>query len=101
MAETFLDLSPEDRREALGVAATSSGRPEHLLEKDVWVVWVLAALFESQYAGHLTFKGGTSLSRSYQAILRFSEDIDVTGYLQLVPEGTARETLEADYARMM
>ena len=74
MAETFLDLSPADRLEALGVAATTSGRPLHLLEKDVWVVWALAALFESRFASRLVFKGGTSLSKAYQAIRRFSED---------------------------
>ena len=41
MAEAFLTLSLDDRREALGVAADSLGRPPHLLEKDVWVVWAL------------------------------------------------------------
>jgi hypothetical protein len=99
MPETFLNLSPEDRREALGVAATESGRPEHLLEKDVWVVWALAALFESKYAGHLVFKGGTSLSKAYQAIRRFSEDIDVTYDIrELAPDlvGDAAEALPAN-----
>ncbi|CCV12826.1 hypothetical protein MESS4_50073 [Mesorhizobium sp. STM 4661] len=42
MADPFLHLPIEDRREALGVAADRSGRPAHLLEKDVWVVWALA-----------------------------------------------------------
>jgi hypothetical protein len=41
MADNYLTLSREDRLEALGVAATSSGRPVHLLEKDIWVVWAL------------------------------------------------------------
>lgn len=39
MAKTFLLLSAQDRRDALNVAADRSGRPAHLLEKDVWVVW--------------------------------------------------------------
>lgn len=39
--EAFLRLSAQDRRNALGVAADRSGRPAHLLEKDVWVVWAL------------------------------------------------------------
>lgn len=98
MAEIFLRLSPEERLEALGVAATSSGRPPHLLEKDVWVVWALAALFESRFAGHLVFKGGTSLSKAYQAIRRFSEDIDVTYDIrELAPDlvGDAPEALPA------
>jgi hypothetical protein len=45
MADFFLQLPPDERREALGVAAASSGRPMHLLDKDVWVVWVLEVLF--------------------------------------------------------
>lgn len=78
MAEAFLTLSPSDRREALEVAASASGRPPHLLEKDVWVVWALAVLFESGLSERLVFKGGTSLSKAYQAIRRFSEDVDLT-----------------------
>jgi predicted nucleotidyltransferase component of viral defense system len=65
MPESFLQLPPEDRREALAVAAAASGRPPHLLEKDVWVVWALAALFNAPFAPQLVFKGGTSLSKAY------------------------------------
>lgn len=78
MAERFLDLAIEDRRDALGVAADRSGRPAHLLEKDVWVVWTLATLFGSPLGEHLVFKGGTSLSKAYGVIRRFSEDVDLT-----------------------
>ena len=78
MAEAFLTLSLDDRREALGVAADSLGRPPHLLEKDVWVVWALDTLFNSPAGDHLVFKGGTSLSKAYGIIQRFSEDVDLT-----------------------
>lgn len=78
MSDKFLNLSDSERREALGVAASNSGRPAHLLEKDVWVVWCLNALFSSPLGGHLVFKGGTSLSKVYGAIRRFSEDVDLT-----------------------
>jgi len=78
MADPFLHLPIEDRREALGVAADRSGRPAHLLEKDVWVVWSLATLYSSVLGEHLVFKGGTSLSKAYQVIRRFSEDVDLT-----------------------
>jgi hypothetical protein len=78
MAESYLKLSADDRLEALGVAATASGRPIHLLEKDIWVVWALQGLFESKLGEHLVFKGGTSLSKGYRIIQRFSEDIDLT-----------------------
>ena len=48
------------------------------MEKDVWVVWVLSAIDQSPLANKLTFKGGTSLSKAYKIIDRFSEDIDLT-----------------------
>ena len=78
MADVFLRLSAQDRRDALGVAADRSGRPTHLLEKDVWVVWALATLYAAPLGEHLVFKGGTSLSKAYQVIRRFSEDVDLT-----------------------
>jgi hypothetical protein len=78
MAEAFLRLSAQDCRDALGVAADRSGCPAHLLEKDVWVVWALAALYGSPLGEHLVFKGGTSLSKAYKIIRRFSEDVDLT-----------------------
>ena len=66
------------RHEALGFVADRSGRPAHLLEKDVWVVSALATLFGFTLGEHLVFKGGTSLSKVYGVIRRFSEDVDVT-----------------------
>lgn len=75
MADQFLTLSKDDRREALAVAADRTGRPIHLLEKDVWVVWTLQTLFSSKLGEHLVFKGGTSLSKAYGVIKRFSEDV--------------------------
>ena len=71
MPELFLGLSARDRAAALGVAVSRSGRPAHILEKDIWVVWTPGALFESAFAEHLVFKGGTSLSKVYKAIRRF------------------------------
>jgi Nucleotidyl transferase AbiEii toxin, Type IV TA system len=76
---SFLQLPAGERREALAVAAGASGRPSHLLEKDVYVVWALEVLFgTTPFAPHLVFKGGTSLSKGYQIIRRFSEDVDIT-----------------------
>lgn len=87
MAEHFFSLSQEDRREALEHARARSGRPAHLLEKDIWVVWALCALFDSPSASDLTFKGGTSLSKAYRIIDRFSEDIDLTCDIRkLIPD---------------
>ena len=78
MAEYYFALSTQDQSEVLEQARAKTGRPTHLLEKDVWVVWTLGALFESALATHLTFKGGTSLSKAYKIIDRFSEDLDLT-----------------------
>ncbi len=78
MKDSFLGLDPTERAEALAVAANASGRPADILEKDVWVVWTLGALFGGPFANHLCFKGGTSLSKAYKVITRFSEDVDVT-----------------------
>ena len=55
VAESWFALSAEDQKEALAVAAAESGWPAFLLEKDIWVVWVLQSL---------TFKGGTSLFKA-------------------------------------
>jgi hypothetical protein len=78
MADSFFALTRGDQREVLEQARAKISRPAHLLEKDVWVVWALGALFDSPLAADLTFKGGTSLSKAYGVIDRFSEDIDLT-----------------------
>jgi Nucleotidyl transferase AbiEii toxin, Type IV TA system len=94
MAEKYLTLSREDRLEALGVAITNSGRPVHLFEKDIWVVWAIDGLFSSEFGKHLVFKGGTSLSKAYDVIRRFSEDVDVTYDVRdLIPELAGDGTL--------
>lgn len=93
MADYF-SLSAEEKREALGVASTQSGRPIHLLEKDVWVVWALKQLYQSPFAEHLTFKGGTSLSKAYNAIQRFSEDIDVTYDIRVIAGDLVSQTAD-------
>jgi hypothetical protein len=87
MAEAFLRLTAKDRLDALGVAADRLGRPAHLLEKDVWVVWAIQQLFGSPVGTNLVFKGGTSLSKAYQVIDRFSEDVDLTFDIRaLIPD---------------
>jgi len=95
MAEAFLTLSADDRREALAVAADRSGRPLHLLEKDVWVVRTLATLFGSDLGEHLVFKGGTSLSKAYRVIQRFSEDVDLTYDIRAIAPDLVGENGEA------
>jgi len=78
MPEQFLHLQAGDRKEILQTAATQLGQQATVLEKDVWVCWTLQTLFSMPNAHPMAFKGGTSLSKIYGAIKRFSEDVDVT-----------------------
>lgn len=73
----FIDI-PEDRqREAINTVALQTGLPPSSIEKDWWVTQVLKALHTLPYAEHIAFKGGTSLSKCWNLIARFSEDVDI------------------------
>ena len=78
MAEAFLSLDAGERADILRTVAARSGRAAIILEKDIWVCWVLQAVFSMPDAYPMAFKGGTSLSKVYRIIDRFSEDVDVT-----------------------
>ncbi|HEU0226890.1 MAG TPA: nucleotidyl transferase AbiEii/AbiGii toxin family protein [Arachidicoccus soli] len=73
----WLLLSDEDRLISIQQASIKSGIAAKVIEKDWWVTLVLKAIFEDEYAAYLSFKGGTSLSKGWQLIDRFSEDIDL------------------------
>jgi hypothetical protein len=77
---TKLYLLPVTEREPFfDTAAEEASIPFEIIEKDFWVVWTLERLFSlSELSNHLTFKGGTSLSKIYNVIQRFSEDIDLS-----------------------
>jgi Nucleotidyl transferase AbiEii toxin, Type IV TA system len=70
-----------DARERAQLFAETAARrnvAEAIIEKDFWVCWVLKQLFSNKaFEGRLLFKGGTSLSKIFNAINRFSEDIDL------------------------
>ena len=74
----FIDLPKEDRIDVFDrVSAELNIRQREVIEKDWWVTAVLRAMFCLPYARHLSFKGGTSLSKCWHLIDRFSEDIDI------------------------
>ena len=75
--ENFYQLSVSRKKELFNQAGNQTGLPESAIEKDWWVTLVLKAIFELPYARHIVFKGGTSLSKGWNLIDRFSEDIDV------------------------
>lgn len=71
-------LSDNDRRELFRNTADKMGLNDAIVEKDFWVCFTLDYLFHySQWKDVITFKGGTSLSKAYNLISRFSEDIDI------------------------
>jgi hypothetical protein len=75
----FALLNPKERQTWLKECAARSNMSEVIVEKDFWVCWMLGVLFlETTIAPHVVFKGGTSLSKVYGAIDRFSEDIDIS-----------------------
>ncbi|MCG8429851.1 MAG: nucleotidyl transferase AbiEii/AbiGii toxin family protein, partial [Candidatus Omnitrophica bacterium] len=77
--DKFIELSDEDKRAYFEVSAAELNVMPQLIEKDFWVCWILKTLFSlPESGGHLTFKGGTSLSKCYDVIRRFSEDVDVS-----------------------
>lgn len=65
------------RMELFRQTAAQRGMTEQIVEKDFWVCWVLKQLFDSPLKDRIIFKGGTSLSKVYGLIERFSEDIDL------------------------
>lgn len=94
----FLKVPSDERRLYIEQAAGRRNVPPVILEKDFWVCWVLAVLFESKFSDVLVFKGGTSLSKVFAVIDRFSEDIDLSlspGFLGLA-DATPPSRTKAD-----
>lgn len=76
--DAFLTQPVERQRVLFEEAGRRLGLSAGSVEKDLWVCWTLRALFRLPSSGpHLTFKGGTSLSKCWKLIERFSEDIDI------------------------
>lgn len=73
----FLSLSEAQRRTVFMETATRIHLPAVAIEKDFWVTEILNILFSLPYADKMVFKGGTSLSKVWGVIQRFSEDIDI------------------------
>ncbi len=95
--QTVLAASDEERRDLFVGAADRLRTNEQNIEKDFWVCWTLDALFNELEAGgpRLLFKGGTSLSKGYGLIERFSEDIDITVFREDIGQPATVEELEA------
>jgi hypothetical protein len=101
MPESFLHLEPEEQSQIYRALAPQLARSPVVLEKDVWVCWVLQTLFTMPGRLPMAFKGGTSLSKVFGAIARFSEDVDITldyrgldGTFDPFAEGVSRNRLK-------
>ncbi|TRX32970.1 nucleotidyl transferase AbiEii/AbiGii toxin family protein [Flavobacterium sp. ZT3R18] len=73
----FHDIPENDKKEIYKQVSNISGMADFAVEKDWWVVQTLSIIFEMEVGQHLVFKGGTSLSKAWKLIERFSEDIDL------------------------
>ena len=77
MNTKWLNISKERRVEILNQISNNTGLPAVAIEKDWWVTLVLNASFALAYSNNIVFKGGTSLSKGWNLIDRFSEDLDL------------------------
>lgn len=73
----WFSFTDNEKHEVIRYTADKMGFSDIVIEKDWWVCMVLRAVFQSKYRKHLVFKGGTSLSKAYNIIKRFSEDVDL------------------------
>ena len=102
----LINLTEDERKRVVEQAAIRCGVPPQAIEKDWWVTLALKAMFQTKYASHLLFKGGTSLSKCWKLITRFSEDIDlaidrsVLGYSGLLSR-TQIKALKKDAAQFI
>jgi hypothetical protein len=89
--------SEADRRDLFAATARRIGTTEQNVEKDFWVCWTLDALFNRLPPGgpRLLFKGGTSLSKAFGLIDRFSEDVDITVFREDIGAAASLDELEA------
>lgn len=94
--DAILSADQETRAGLFTTTAQRLGTTPQNAEKDFWVCWTLDALFNGLPDGpRLLFKGGTSLSKGFGLIRRFSEDIDVTVFRDDLGEAASIEELEA------
>lgn len=73
----YTDLTIKDQQEIIRRVQAEKGLQLQIIEKDWWVTAVLRALFSLPYSEHISFKGGTNLSKCWNLIERFSEDVDI------------------------
>lgn len=91
--QRFIDLSQPEQNELIFRTSSALKIAPALVEKDFWVSWLLNLIFQDEISKNLTFKGGTSLSKCYGVLSRFSEDIDLTINRELFSEAPGEASL--------
>ncbi|WP_205410152.1 nucleotidyl transferase AbiEii/AbiGii toxin family protein [Actinobacillus suis] len=76
--ESYFEIDNETQVEILQYYSNKLSMRDTILEKDIWLCWVLDVIFNMPNRHPMAFKGGTSLSKVFSAINRFSEDVDIT-----------------------
>jgi len=79
--------------ELVEVTAATIGLPQVYVEKDYWITKALKNLSTSPYFDEVVFKGGTSLSKAFRLIDRFSEDIDLAIFASDKSDGIRKKLL--------
>ena len=94
--EEIIHTSDANRGALFAETALRLGTAIQNVEKDFWVCWVLDAMFNGLEASspRLLFKGGTSLSKAFGLIPRFSEDIDITVFREDIGQEMRADELE-------
>ena len=75
--QNFYKLPKEEKLKVFEQISARTPLPDYAVEKDWWVIQTLRIIFDMDIAKHLVFKGGTSLSKAWNLIDRFSEDVDL------------------------
>lgn len=101
--EEWFKLSDETKKNIFGEISNKTGLPPAAVEKDWWVVRTLDLIFQMEVGPHTVFKGGTSLSKAWNLIDRFSEDIDLAldkkhlGFAEIRSKSHVTKLREASY----
>ena len=98
--ERIMRLSAYERAGLIAAAARNLGLGEAIVEKDLWVTYFLDYLFSRcPHKGEFEFKGGTSLSKCYGLIDRFSEDLDIV--ISAIPESSLANDCLSDVKQIV
>ena len=92
----WIEASDDDMQQSANIIATEKNISEGAVEKDWWVTAILKVLFSLSPAKYMFFKGGTSLSKGWSLINRFSEDIDIAIYRDYYLKERGKECAKAE-----